>query len=106
MAQRFGADFDGIVSISPAVHWDRWGFSAGWGNYVANRELGQNGLDAAKFQDVNQRALAACDPLDGVTDGMIQETRRCTYDASVAICGEADASPDPAVCLTPVEASV
>jgi feruloyl esterase len=40
MAQRFGQHFDGIVSVSPAIHWDRWGFSAGWGNYVANEELG------------------------------------------------------------------
>lgn len=106
MAQRFGADFDGIVSISPAIHWDRWGFSAGWGNYVANQQLGQNGLDAAKLQDVNLRALADCDPVDGIVDSMIQETRRCDYDASQAVCGQPDASADAALCLTPAEASV
>jgi hypothetical protein len=106
MAQRFGAEFDGIVSISPAIHWDRWGFSAGWGNYVSNQELGQNGLDAAKFQDANLRALTACDPIDGIVDGMIQETRRCTYDANEAVCGQPEASTDPAVCLSPGEASV
>jgi hypothetical protein len=106
MAQRFGEEFDGIVSISPAIHWDRWGFSGGWGNYVANQELGQNGLDAAKFQDVNQRALADCDPIDGIVDGLIQESRSCTYDANQAVCGQPDASTDPAVCLSPAEASV
>jgi feruloyl esterase len=106
MAQRFGDEFDGIVSISPAIHWDRWGFSAGWGNYVSRQALGQNGLDAAKFQDVNQRALAACDGLDGVVDGMMQETRLCHYDAAEAICGQPGASPDPAVCLSAAEASV
>ncbi|MEY2929523.1 MAG: hypothetical protein RL033_272 [Pseudomonadota bacterium] len=106
MAQRFAAEFDGIVSISPAIHWDRWGFSAGWGNYVAQQELGQNGLDAAKFQDVNQRALTACDPLDGIVDGMLQDARQCRYDAVAAICGQPEASPDPALCLSPAEASV
>jgi len=106
MAQRFGAEFDGIVSISPAIHWDRWGFSAGWGNYVSNQVLGQNGLDAAKFQDVNLRALTACDPIDGVVDGMIQETRLCTYDANEAVCGQPDASIDPLLCLSSAEASV
>lgn len=106
LAQRFGAQFDGILSISPAVHWDRWGFSAGWGNYVARQELGQDGLDAAKFQDVNQRALNACDPLDGIVDGLLQETRRCTYDAREAVCGEPGAASDPALCLSPAEASV
>jgi hypothetical protein len=106
MAQRFGEEFDGIVSISPAIHWDRWGFSGGWGNYVAHQELGQNGLDPVKFQDVNQRALADCDPIDGIVDGLIQESRRCTYDANEAVCGEPNASPDPLVCLTPAEAGV
>lgn len=106
MAQRFGDEFDGIVSLSPAIHWDRWGFSGGWGNYVANQRLGQNGLDGAKFADVSQRALAACDPIDGITDGMIQETRRCTYDAHEAVCGAPGASSDPALCLTPTEADV
>src|SRR6266404_976983 len=58
MAQRFARDFDGIIAMSPAIHWDRWGFSAGWGNYVARAELGRDGIDANKFRDVNQRALA------------------------------------------------
>ncbi len=106
MAQRFGQEFDGIVAMSPAIHWDRWGFSGGWGNYVAREELGQNGLDTVKFQDVNQRALAACDGLDGIVDGMIQETRRCTYDANDAVCGQLGASADPTRCLTPAEAAV
>jgi hypothetical protein len=106
MAQRFGDEFDGIVSISPAIHWDRWGFSGGWGNYVANEELGTRGLATAKFQDVNRRALAACDAIDGIVDGMIQETRRCKYDANEAVCGQPGASADPAVCLTLAEASV
>lgn len=106
MAQRFGDEFDGIVAISPAIHWDRWGFSKTWGNYVANQRLGQNGIDTAKLADVNRRALAACDPIDGITDGMIQETRRCTYNAQEAVCGAPGASTDPALCLTPGEADV
>ncbi len=106
MAQRFGQLFDGIVALSPAIHWDRWGFSAGWGNYAARQELGRDGIATLKFQDVNQRALAACDPIDGIVDGMIQETRACTYDANAAVCGQPGASADPARCLTPAEAGV
>ena len=106
MAQRFGQEFDGIVSMSPAIQWDRWGFSGGWGNYVAYQELGQNGFDTAKFVDVNQRALAACDGLDGILDGMVQDTRACHYNAQDAVCGRPDASADLAVCLTAGEAEV
>jgi pimeloyl-ACP methyl ester carboxylesterase len=106
MAQRYGQHFDGIVAVSPAIYWDRWGFSAGWGNYVARQELGQDGIATAKFQDVNQRARAACDPLDGITDGMVQDTRACKYDAHQAVCGAPGASADPAQCLSPSEAGV
>ena len=106
MAERYGQLFDGIVALSPAIHWDRWGFSGGWGNYVAHQELGQNGLDALKFQDVNQRARDACDGLDGIVDGMIQDTRKCTYDARNAVCGVPGASADPTRCLTAAEAGV
>jgi hypothetical protein len=106
MAQRFGQSFDGIVAVSPAIFWDRWGFSGGWGNYVARHELGQDGIATLKFQDVNQRARTACDPLDGITDGMIQETRACKYDAHQAVCGAPGASADPSRCLTPAEAGV
>jgi feruloyl esterase len=106
MAQRFGQLFDGIIAMSPAIHWDRWGFSAGWGNYVARQELGQDGIATLKFQDVNQRARDACDGLDGIVDGMIQDTRKCHYDARQAVCGEPGASSDPARCLTPAEANV
>ena len=34
MAQRFGQHFDGIVALSPAIHWDRWGFSGGWDSTI------------------------------------------------------------------------
>ncbi len=106
MAQRYGDEFDGIVSISPAVYWDRWGFSAGWGNYVANQLLGQRGLVPAKFSDVSRRALEACDPIDGIVDGLVQETRACKYNAAAAVCGQPGASSDPGLCLTPAEANV
>src|SRR4029450_4360582 len=66
MAERYGQLFDGIVALSPALPRDRGGFSGGWGNYAAHQELGQNGLDPLKFQDVNQRARDACDGLDGI----------------------------------------
>ena len=105
MAQRYPTEFDGIVAMSPAIMWDRWGFSGGYGNYYANYFLHQNGLDTAKVADVNQRALAACDPLDGITDGIIQDERVCTYNAKSAICGQPGASTDPTVCLTPLEAA-
>lgn len=103
MAQKFGAEFDGLLTNAPAIMWDRWGMAAGWPAYVANEELGAP-LAAAKWRAVNEAAIAACDAIDGVTDGLIQDPRRCNYNASSFIC--TGGAGDPANCLTAAEASV
>jgi hypothetical protein len=104
MLQRYGDEFDGILAISPAIYWDRWGYAGGWSNYLSNKLLGTPGISAAKYAAVNNEARAQCDGLDGIVDGMIEDTRRCTYDARSFVCKN-DGN-DPANCLTPEEAIV
>jgi hypothetical protein len=104
MLQRYGNEFDGILAISPAVYWDRWGYAGGWSNYLSNKLLGTPGISAAKYAAVNNAAREQCDGLDGIVDGMIEDTRRCTYDAKSFVCKN-DGN-DPANCLTPEEAVV
>jgi hypothetical protein len=105
LAEHYPEEFDGIVSESPAVGWDRQQFSGGWGNYVANQELHTDGLDPVKFTAVNAMAVAACDGIDGIVDGLIQDTRQCHFDANAAVCGKAGAPAMPS-CLSPAEATV
>lgn len=104
MLQRYGDEFDGILAISPAVYWDRWGYAAGWTNYLANDLIGAPSVTPAKYAAVNNAARAHCDGVDGIVDGSIQDTRRCTYDAKSFVC-KGDGT-DPANCLTPNEAIV
>jgi hypothetical protein len=104
MMQRYGDEFDGILGASPAIYWDRWGYAAGWSNYLSNALLGTPGINAAKYAAVNNAARAQCDGIDGIVDGMIQDTRLCTYDANSFVCK--NDGTDPANCLTPVEAVV
>jgi feruloyl esterase len=104
MMQRYGDEFDGILTISPALYWDRWGYAAGWSNYLSNHLLGTPGISAAKYAAVNDAARAHCDGVDGIVDGMIEDTRRCTYDARSFVCK--NDGTDPANCLTPDEATV
>jgi pimeloyl-ACP methyl ester carboxylesterase len=105
LAEHYPNEFDGIVSMSPAVGWERQQFSGGWGNYVANQELHQNGLDPVKFKAVNAKAIQSCDAIDGILDGLIQDTRKCHYDANANVCGQPGADLAPA-CLTSAEAAV
>ncbi len=100
-AQMFGEDFDGIVAGSPAINEDRLTPALQWGPIAMNQKVGAP-ISSAKLAAVTQAAIAACDALDGITDGVIQDPRACTYSATQFVC---TGSPgDPANCLTPQEA--
>jgi len=65
-----------------------------------NKETG-GPISPAKLNAVTQAAIAACDSLDGIKDGVLQDPRACHYSAKSFVCtGKAD----PANCLTANEA--
>lgn len=101
-AQSFGELFDGIVVESPAMNWNRFIMGNMWAPVVTNAKLGATGLPTAKSAAANAAAIAACDAIDGVTDGIINEPRKCNFNANALICTGAPG--DPATCLTPAEA--
>jgi len=76
-AQRFPDDFDGIVANAPWV--DQTGFTVGaiW-NQRALAEGPATLLDKIKL--VTERAMAKCDKLDGLADGLIDDPRKCDFD--------------------------
>jgi hypothetical protein len=112
MAQDFPNDYDGILAGAPAIHWDRFQAGQIWYQVVQLRDNGGpvGGGNAttlkAKTTLATQGAVAACDAMDGVTDGVLTDPRQCKYTASAdpsitrATCTAGDAS-----CLTPTEAS-
>ncbi len=112
MAQDYPDDYDGILAGAPAIHWDRFQAAQLWHQVVQRVDNGGpiGGGDpevlAAKTRLATDSAVAACDALDGVADGVLTDPRRCGYsaadDGSITrpSCGTEDAS-----CLTPAEAS-
>ena len=75
-AQRFPADFDGIVANAPWV--DQTGFviDAIWNQ----RALTETPVSLDKLKLVADRAMAKCDKLDGLADGLIDDPRKCDFD--------------------------
>ncbi|MDO8632865.1 MAG: tannase/feruloyl esterase family alpha/beta hydrolase, partial [Phycisphaerales bacterium] len=77
-AQRYPNDYDGIVSACPAINWHRFLPSDLWPQVVML--AAGNFMPKAKLDAATAAAVAACDALDGVTDGVIDDPTRCAYD--------------------------
>jgi hypothetical protein len=94
-AQRYPQDFDGILANSPWV--DQTGFTIGavWNQ----RAIDAAPLSAAKLALVAKAVMAKCDALDGLTDGQIDDPRRCTLDVKTEVPACA-AGTDDGTCLT------
>ena len=99
-AQRFPDDFDGIVANAPWV--DQTGFTIGamWNQ----RALSEAPVSAAKLALVAKSVMTKCDGVDGLTDGLIDDPRRCAFDVTrdVPSCA---AGADGADCLTTSQAT-
>ncbi|MGD0670069.1 MAG: tannase/feruloyl esterase family alpha/beta hydrolase [Bryobacteraceae bacterium] len=91
-AQRFPADYDGIIAGSPASNWTHLFSSSVWANQV----LALHYLPPSKLPAIEAAALAACDGLDGVVDGVIDDPRKCRFDPSTLLCQSTETD----ACLT------
>jgi len=97
-AQRFPADYDGIIAGAPANYWTRL-LTAGAIMHAITLK-GDGYIPATKLPAINAAVLTACDSKDGVTDGLLNDPRQCQFDPAVLICKGADADS----CLTEAQA--
>ncbi|MEU1283115.1 tannase/feruloyl esterase family alpha/beta hydrolase [Kitasatospora sp. NPDC005856] len=77
-AQRYPDDFDGILANAPAVSWDAFEVATLWPQVVMNNE--RTYPSACAFKAFTDAAVAACDPLDGATDNLVNDASRCDFD--------------------------
>src|SRR5271163_2292932 len=98
-AQRYPADFDGIIAGDAANFWTHQMQSELWDGIVTGTP--ETNLPPAKLQLIQDAVLKQCDALDGVVDGLIADHRKCTFDPRKLLCsGE-----DTANCLTAAQLS-
>lgn len=95
-AQRFPADFNGIIAGAPGLDWTgRAGQALRIAKHLEQNEAAR--LGPAQRELLHQAVLNSCDLLDGVKDGVLENPKRCTFDPGVLACkGTAGES-----CLTP-----
>lgn len=95
-AQRYGDDYDGIISGCPALFWVGQ-FLYGLAVMRAEAEAGEEGfIDAGTWAAIDYEIVAAADALDGIEDGLV-----CNYRA--ARRGEAALRKRLAKMLTPAQ---
>ena len=96
-AQRYPADYDGIVAGNPAADRTNEILYYLWAWIATHTDDGPAIVPPAKLRLLTKAAMAACDALDGVTDGVIDDPRRCSVRSGDARCAAAPSEP---TCLT------
>ena len=94
-AQRYPADFDGIVAGAAA--WDQIRSHAARLalNLTMNRSP-EAVIPPSKYPMIHEHVLKACDGKDGVVDGVLEDPTSCSVDFSALACKGADSDS----CLT------
>jgi len=100
LAQRYPADFDGVIAGAPANNWAPLaGLVAPWVAAVNRNAEGKQILPAEKLPALHAAVMAACADANGV----IRDPRACTFDPASMRC---PAGSDQASCLTDDEIRV
>ena len=97
-AQRFPADYDGIIVGDPGAYSTVQVIRmvAIW--QAAHKTEGSQ-IPEEKLAGLHKAVVDQCDALDGVKDGVLENPRRCKFDPKVIECKGQDAPS----CLTPAQ---
>jgi len=102
-AQRFPDDYDGIIAGDPAHNRIRQTFGFMWSWAATHGADGKPILTQQNLSLVSKAVVDACDAVDGLKDGLIDDPRKCHFDPAKLIC-PSTSSADDATCLTRAQA--
>jgi len=88
-AQKYPADYDGIVAGAPANSFTHVSAGFLW-NELALNDTPESQIPSGKLAAIQKAALAKCDALDGVKDGIINDPTLCRFDPAALLCKNAD----------------
>ncbi len=88
-AERFPNDFDGIVAQQPTLNTPgfatlAWNWADDWFFY---NNSGNAVFSIVDVSNIHNAVLAACDALDGTTDGIIDDPEKCPFKPATLQCG-------------------
>ena len=98
-AQKYPLDFDGIAAGDPAYYITHLQAVSEYVTWVSLKDgvKAPGYIPASKYPVIHRAALDACDTIDGVRDGVIENPLQCHFDPETIRCPGAT---DNASCLT------
>jgi hypothetical protein len=101
-AQRFPADFDGIIAGAPVLRMPNSGLVPAWAIRALRDRDGRARVGPRQVEMLHAAVLQRCDARDGLADGIIGDPTGCDFDPALLACpsgaGRAD---DLSGCLAP-----
>ncbi len=94
-AQRFPEDYDGIIAGAPANYWTHLLTNALWNAQALTLEPGSY-IPSSKLPAIAKAVNESCDAQAGVSDGIINDPRKCHFDPAILLCKHDDSD----ACLT------
>jgi hypothetical protein len=94
-AQRYPEDYDGILAGAPANYWTHLLASAIYDAQATTLDPASY-IPASKIPAIAKAVNDSCDAQDGVTDGVLNDPRKCHFDTAALVCKAADSD----ACLT------
>jgi Tannase and feruloyl esterase len=95
-AQRYPQDYDGIEAGAPAQDGANTIVAGAWMEKQL-RQSKESWIPLAKLQAISESVMQACDSLDGLKDGLIDDPRRCHPNTALLLCKDVETDR----CLTP-----
>lgn len=88
--QRFPADYDGVIAGDPAAYATHLQAAQLWFWQTFHQNESDN-IPPEKYSLIHDAVMKACDALDGVQDGVLEDPTRCHFDPALLACKNGDA---------------
>jgi feruloyl esterase len=98
-AQRYAADYDGIIAGAAAIYTTHLQGAQVWSAEVVHKDEASY-IPPAKYAVLHAAVLEACDELDGVKDGVLENPTKCHFDPQKLSCSNVTKDADGPSCLT------
>jgi feruloyl esterase len=86
--QRYPDDYDGVIAGDPANNRLHETAAYVWAWKATHRPDGAPIVAATDLKLVTNAAITACDGVDGVKDGVIDDPRQCRFDVGSLLCAQ------------------